>query len=414
MIGVDGHGPLQGQADGGVGQAGEEGQDDEGEDDQAAEQAYRRSIRILKGLPGEQGVVVCDTLAALADLLQNRGEYDEAVSLLRESVRIRRTVAPHQRLQIATTLSALTRTLLIEGKGDAASGIALEAMSAWRRALPAGSLVIAGVAVQFAEFHLEQGDLEAAKPLWEEALEIYATAPNPPTRYRDMAVRGLYLIVDRQEASSPEFVSTRLELIEFLRRVVGEDNPTVGRVLAETAEHLEDRGQAAEAVPVYIEALEICLKTGNELDPIEDGLEALRRTAWQIARDSARPAAEYETALRGAEMFLAVRSGTFDVVNIAGALQYRLGRYEEALKTFARAEEFRLPEHEGDSLVEVAFGAMAHYQLGHRDDARTALARLRHAIQAREGMDNEDNQTLLAETEALIGESDAGALEPDN
>ena len=61
------------------------------------------------------------------------------------------------------------------------------------------------------------------------------------------------------------------------------------------------------------------------------------------------------------------------VLNTLGAALYRAGRYDEAIRRLEEAIQARGGEHPGDW----PFLAMAHQRLGHRDEARRWLDRLR-------------------------------------
>jgi tetratricopeptide (TPR) repeat protein len=60
-------------------------------------------------------------------------------------------------------------------------------------------------------------------------------------------------------------------------------------------------------------------------------------------------------------------------LNTLGAALYRAGRYDEAIRRLEEAIQARGGEHPGDW----PFLALAHHRLGHRDEARRWLDRLR-------------------------------------
>jgi Flp pilus assembly protein TadD len=57
-------------------------------------------------------------------------------------------------------------------------------------------------------------------------------------------------------------------------------------------------------------------------------------------------------------------------LNTLGVAQYRVGQYQTALDTLLRADKMNqgIPE-------DVAFLAMAHHRLGHKEQAQAALKR---------------------------------------
>jgi WD40 repeat protein/serine/threonine protein kinase len=81
-----------------------------------------------------------------------------------------------------------------------------------------------------------------------------------------------------------------------------------------------------------------------------------------------------------------------------GRAQYRVGNYEAALATLAEYERL----WKGTSPVPLGFSAMAHHQLGRKDQVRDTLDRLRKYIQARGLEQNASAQALLREVEELL------------
>ena len=91
-------------------------------------------------------------------------------------------------------------------------------------------------------------------------------------------------------------------------------------------------------------------------------------------------------------------------IQTLGAAYYRLNRYEDCLRTMARAAGLRSPSstewvQSEPGPYEIVFSAMAHDRLGHRDEARAALDRVRPMLSPR----HPDLQRLFEEATALIG-----------
>src|SRR5262249_19690875 len=78
-----------------------------------------------------------------------------------------------------------------------------------------------------------------------------------------------------------------------------------------------------------------------------------------------------------------------------GLTQYRLGRYEEALKALTQAEA-RNQANPGDQMTVLAFLAMAHQRLGHKAEAATVLNRLRDLAKRHAGRSDEDALLFLS------------------
>jgi hypothetical protein len=81
-----------------------------------------------------------------------------------------------------------------------------------------------------------------------------------------------------------------------------------------------------------------------------------------------------------------------------GAAQYRAGLYREAIATLGGAE----PANKCSPAV-LAFLAMAHYQLGQREQAQAILACLRELLDQPRWAKDAETQDLVHEAQALVG-----------
>ena len=91
-----------------------------------------------------------------------------------------------------------------------------------------------------------------------------------------------------------------------------------------------------------------------------------------------------------------------NLINILGVAQYRAGHYEAALKSLQRSERLNASPAGGSHPADLAFLTMAHYKLGHKDQARTELDQLRQAVQRPQWPFMTEARALLHETEELL------------
>ena len=125
--------------------------------------------------------------------------------------------------------------------------------------------------------------------------------------------------------------------------------------------------------------------------------------AWMIAIDPTLTSDDYEVGVKGIQGALGVKQGEPAYINTLGILQYRLDRFEEALSTLALSLAFYSEKYEHGVPADLAFIAMSHHQLGHVDEAQTAMRALRQAMLIPELSEEEDNQRHFAEAEAMLG-----------
>ena len=91
-------------------------------------------------------------------------------------------------------------------------------------------------------------------------------------------------------------------------------------------------------------------------------------------------------------------------LNTVGAVLYRAGRLQDAIRRFDEKVRIRLSRGAEDP-QDWAFLAMAHHRLGHHDDARRWLVRLRtrqRSASAAQFWDEREIYLLRSEAEAVV------------
>jgi WD40 repeat protein len=129
----------------------------------------------------------------------------------------------------------------------------------------------------------------------------------------------------------------------------------------------------------------------------------LNNTSWFTVRQPNREPAEYELARRQiAEACSRGQENGF-YLNTLGVAQYRLGHYDQALKTLTRSDQINTAQQGRSLVADVAFLAMAEYQLGHVAKAHKQHARLQQAMERMTpGEDIEEARAFLREVDALV------------
>ncbi len=90
-------------------------------------------------------------------------------------------------------------------------------------------------------------------------------------------------------------------------------------------------------------------------------------------------------------------------LNTLGVAQYRAGEHEQALQTLTRSDQLQ-----GGHPADVAFLAMVYHRLGHEEEARVQLSRLRELLSRDDWKKDEESLGFLREAETLI----EGAMQP--
>ena len=89
-------------------------------------------------------------------------------------------------------------------------------------------------------------------------------------------------------------------------------------------------------------------------------------------------------------------------LTILGMAQYRLGRYEEALKTLERADKLN-SAGTISTPRDLAFRAMTQHRLGRKEEAKKTFERLREVMAKAEWAKNAEAQSLLREASTYFG-----------
>jgi dipeptidyl aminopeptidase/acylaminoacyl peptidase len=138
--------------------------------------------------------------------------------------------------------------------------------------------------------------------------------------------------------------------------------------------------------------------------------EILNRLSRAVAYRTGAERSAYVLALERAELACRLMPFQGPYHTTLGMAQYRLGKYQEALTTLTRADELNQAAQGGHAPVDLAFLAMASYQMREKDRAQASLNRLRETMQKPNSAGDEEARGLLKEAEALL---DGRALQPE-
>jgi eukaryotic-like serine/threonine-protein kinase len=125
------------------------------------------------------------------------------------------------------------------------------------------------------------------------------------------------------------------------------------------------------------------------------------QAAWNIVRYPDAPVALYRLALGWVQTAdrLAPEHGPY--LTALGIAEYRLGQAAEALTALTRAARL----DQGSAPANLAFQAMAHHALGHRDEAQTMFHRLQKTMEDPRVAKNEEALAFQSEAEKTVRRS---------
>jgi serine/threonine protein kinase/WD40 repeat protein/tetratricopeptide (TPR) repeat protein len=162
------------------------------------------------------------------------------------------------------------------------------------------------------------------------------------------------------------------------------------------AHFLADRGEAYFSMGRYDAAIDD-LEASLARQPDQPVVRAmLARTcndrAWALATGPG-PGHDLGRALALSRRAVALDPGHAAALNTLGVVQYRAGRYAEAIETLERSLAAGQGHADGWDLF---FLAMAHQGLGHRDEARNCLDRGVHWLHDHSGLTDQQAKELAA------------------
>ena len=161
-----------------------------------------------------------------------------------------------------------------------------------------------------------------------------------------------------------------------------------------------DRVRTDSTLDPKVKAAALAMAEARGDDP-----SVLNQESWRVVKAADRPRGAYEVALRRAGLANEAAPWNLSFIQTLGAAYYRLERYDESLLTMTRAAGLRYEAgstrwlRSEPGAYEIIFMAMAHHRLGHREEARAALDRVRPMLSSRDA----DVQALFEEATALIG-----------
>jgi len=134
--------------------------------------------------------------------------------------------------------------------------------------------------------------------------------------------------------------------------------------------------------------------------------EKLANEAWETIKLPDKGIEAYRASLEKADKADALKPNDPPILTTLGAGQYRVGSYEEALKTLTKVERILSDGGEDPDLWNLAFKVMTLHKLGRLEEAKAALEQLRELTedwQVGAAMEVvQALQALLAEAEKLI------------
>jgi len=128
----------------------------------------------------------------------------------------------------------------------------------------------------------------------------------------------------------------------------------------------------------------------------------LKRESFEVVSLPDNNIDAYKSALEKAQRANALEPNDPAILDTLGAAHYRLGSYEDAIKTLTNADKIRTDTDEESDPGNIAFKAMTLHKMGRVDEAKAALEQLRELCKDEQFAEDMEVQALLSEAEKLI------------
>jgi Flp pilus assembly protein TadD len=124
--------------------------------------------------------------------------------------------------------------------------------------------------------------------------------------------------------------------------------------------------------------------------------------SWRVVASADAAPNSYATALRQAQIACRLKADDWACLNTLGVALYRNGRFQEAMDALLRSDHIYSVTKKGHRPTDLAFLAMAQFQLGRKEKARALLNELRLLMKQPQWSGDEDELAFLREAHDLI------------
>ena len=266
-----------------------------------AEASFREALGSLRARSGPTARDTISTMIEFGDLLHTRGRLVEAEQILREAVGPLRTIGPGDGDEtLPRVLLYLANVLRDRGSFDEAEALFREAIDAFVRVHGQQNQQVAVSQSYFARLLVMRSDFAAAEPLLDDALRVLRNTYDGNHPLVGTALRELgYLRLEQGRLD--EAASILDESIRIHQRLLGSHHSLVPRTRAHQAELARRRGAMSEAVAVARQTVGEFARIGLSDHP--SAVDARATLGEALTAMGHRPAAvrELRQALSAAE-----------------------------------------------------------------------------------------------------------------
>jgi serine/threonine protein kinase/tetratricopeptide (TPR) repeat protein len=328
-----------------------------------AEAVYREELASQKNVLGNEHPYIANTLHNLGKTLSNRGKLQEAEAVLRQGLAMRRKLLGHENLHVVSSLKELTKTLLTQKKLDELDALYRKRLAIQRKMLGNEHADVVTSLHELGSLLKEQGKLNEAEHLFREALALRRELPvnADPSLDDALTLLAQSLVKQRKHAEAEPLFR---EALAIRRKTIGNENPRLAISLCDLASVLDVQGKWREAEPLYREIM--ALLRDHKLQAPKLSPHKTNILAWMFATHPDADQRDSELAIVLARQAVELAPQDANIWNTLGVAHYRANDWKSAIESLEKSEGLS----NGDNSFNFFFLAMAHWQLGYKEEAR--------------------------------------------
>jgi serine/threonine protein kinase/tetratricopeptide (TPR) repeat protein len=323
-----------------------------------AESLLRQATDTLIQVRGAEHPDTLRAMGSLAAVNMLTGRLEEARPFYQEILEVSRRIFGPEDSRTLDFMGSVAEFLIGDGRPREAEQLAAQALEASLRVRGENHFHSHWNMVVLGQSYQAQGKLMEAERWFTRAVEGYRRVLGEEHPYILTTLQYLASVCRAQgKMSDAERLYT--ECLRGYRRIGVEDRMT-RRALEELAEVYQAQGKLPEGEALWPEYLALQWRTRP------DGPSRLNNIAWSLATGPFRdfePARAVELARKAVEKVPEVSH----CWNTLGVAYYRAGDWAGAIDALDKAESLAPGQH---LAVNGFFRAMAHYQIGQKDEAR--------------------------------------------
>ncbi len=373
-----------------------------------AEKLHHEALDIQRRVLGPEHPDTLKSTMNLALVYHDEGRYAEAEKLYHESLEIQRRVLGSEHRDTLQCMGNLGSLYIDQDRHADAERLYTELLEIQRRVLgpehPDTLKVLANLAI----LYMESDRYDMAAKLYTEVIEIQRRTLGLEHLDTLGSMNNLAVLLLRQRRfdGAEKLLS---EVLGIEPRVLGPEHPLTLASKQTLANVYDQQGRYAEVANIQRELLQIVEQLAAADARYRSGLPmTFNNLAWLLATcpDAQVRAPQEAVTLAAKAVELAPEQGGF--WNTLGVARYRTEEWDAATQALHKSIELT----SGGDASDFCFLAMAHWQLGNKDEARQWYDKAVAWIETHKPQ-NEDFQRFRAEAAQLLGIANQSAQQPD-